>query len=366
LLLKNLRLRDWRNLEEVSLALGGRATVFSGANGQGKSNLLEAAYFAVSFRSFRSSSSAEVIRWGQGSAEIEARVELRGLERSLCVHLVTGRKTTTLDGKSVRRDARALDGAAAVVFGPDDLRLAKAPAAERRRALDRCVFAVYRTYLREAVDFERALKSRNGLLRRGGYGRELLESYDESVARAGARVVMRRREIAAGLAQNFAPVFAEIHGGPAAALCYRSHPRVEAATSEAEAEAALRAGLEEERASDERRGFTGFGPHTDDIDLFLGEHLARQHGSQGQLRSLVLALKIAELRLVGERNQEMPLLLLDDVASELDRERRARLFETISAMACQTLLTVTEREHLPELPGRVDWVLSQGRLTRCV
>jgi len=344
--------------------LGPHSTVFSGANGQGKSNLLEAAYFAVSFRSFRTSSSAELIRWGAAKAEVEVALHLRGLERTLRAQVAVGKKSTTLDGKSVRRDADALDGAAVVVFGPDDLRLVKAPASERRRALDRSVFAVRRGYYREALDFERALKSRNGILRRGGYARELLESYDEALARTGARVVVRRREIAAGLATRFAPAFAEIHGNPVAKLGYRSDARVEAATSEREIEEALRSGLQEERLADERRGFTGFGPHTDDMEICLGEHLARNHGSQGQIRALVLALKIAELRLVGERNQEMPLLLLDDVASELDRERRARLFETISAMACQTLITVTEREHLPELPGRVDWVVSQGRFAK--
>jgi DNA replication and repair protein RecF len=175
-------------------------------------------------------------------------------------------------------------------------------------------------------------------------------------------VVIRRRALVRELAPTVAKVFGEIHGDLEARIRYRSAERVEAAESEAEIEGALREGLEAERANDQRKGFTGFGPQTDDLEMLLGDRPAREHGSQGQIRSLVLAFKIGELRHAEARNDETPVLLLDDVASELDRERRTRLFETISAMACQTLITVTEREHLPQLPERVDWRVSGGHL----
>jgi DNA replication and repair protein RecF len=337
--------------------------VFFGKNGQGKTNILEGAYYAIGFRSFRTSSTADLILLGRENAEIEAGFTLRGLQRLMRVQVAVGKKTTALDGKAVRRDSDSLDGAGIVVFGPDDLRLLKAPASERRRVLDRAVFAVRRSYYREALTFERALKARNGLLRRGGFPPKLLESHDETLALAGARVVFRRREVAAALAPGFAAAFSDIHGDRKASLRYRSHVLVEEATTESEIGEALRVGLAEGRSHDERRGFTGFGPQTDDVEVFLGERLARDHGSQGQMRSLVLALKIAELHHASECNRETPLLLLDDVASELDEERRARLFETISSMACQTLITITEREHLPALPGRVDWQVSGGQIT---
>jgi DNA replication and repair protein RecF len=346
----------------VSIELGPRVTVFFGRNGQGKTNLVEGAYYVIGFRSFRTSSTSDLILWGKESADIEADFTLRGLDRSMRVRLALGRKTTTLNGKTVRRDSDSLEGAGIVVFGPDDLQLLKAAASERRRALDRSVFAVRRSYYREALTFERALKARNGLLRRGGFSRELLESHDETLAVAGARVVFRRREMATALAPRFAAAFSQIHGDRKASLRYRSHARVEEATTESEIGEALRVGLADGRSHDERRGFTGFGPQTDDVDVFLEERLARDHGSQGQMRSLVLALKIAELHHTSEHNRETPLLLLDDVASELDEERRARLFETISSMACQTLITITEREHLPALPGRIDWRVSGGRI----
>lgn len=364
MLIKRLAVRSWRNLAKEELALGERVTVLFGQNGQGKSNVLEAAYYAITFRSFRTSSSAEVIRWGDSKSSIEAAVWLRGLDRTLVVEVEVGKKRTKLDGKSVRRDSDSLDGAGVVVFGPEDLRLPKAPAAERRRALDRAVFAVHRPYYREALDFERALKARNGLLRKGEWSNALLESYDETLAKTGARLVVRRRALARALAPEVERIFGEIHGGLPATVRYRSDDRVEQAQDEAEVEVALLEGLAVERSKDVRRGFTGFGPQTDDLEMDLGDHRAREHGSQGQIRSLVLAFKIAELAYVEGQNRETPVLLLDDVASELDRERRTRLFETLAAMACQTLITVTEREHLPELPGRVDWRVTEGHLER--
>ena len=228
--------------------------------------------------------------------------------------------------------------------------------------MDRAVFAVHRTYYREALDFERALKGRNGLLRRGDVSRELLESYDETLARTGMRIVVRRRALVEAMAAGFSRLFAEIHGGPAAAIRYRSDARVEEAATAGDVEDALRVGLRAHQEIDVRRGFTGFGPHTDDLEILLGGRLAREHGSQGQIRSLVLAFKLTELGYVEAGNREMPVLLLDDVASELDEDRRARLFATLEGTACQTLLTVTERGLLPELPGRVDWQVSEGHL----
>jgi DNA replication and repair protein RecF len=362
LLIQRLRVRQWRNLADESLPLGPRVTVLFGKNGQGKSNLLEAAYYAITFRSFRTTSSADLVSWGSDGAEVEAAIILRGIERTLRVRLGSGRKAATLDGKTVRRDAEALDGAGVVVFGPEDLRLPRGPAADRRRALDRAVFGVHRCYYREALDFERALRARNGLLRRGDFDAGLLESYDETLAKTGARIVVRRRALVRAISPGFTQSFAEIHGLVEGTIRYRSAARVEEAKTEADIEEALRAGFLAHRGTDQSRGFTGFGPHTDDLEILLRGRLARDHGSQGQIRSLVLALKLAELRYAEDGNREMPVLLLDDVASELDEDRRARLFATLQTTACQTLLTVTERRFLPELPGRVDWQVSEGHL----
>jgi len=364
MILRELRARGWRNLADVALVPGQGATILFGQNGQGKTNILEAAYTALCFRSFRTNSLSDLVGWGSQGATVEASITVGSIDRELKIQIAEGHKSTLLDSKGVRRDSAALMGVGAVLFAPEDLRLPKAAAAERRRFVDRAVFGGYRPYFREVLTFERVIKSRNALLRRGSMDTVLLASYDERLAEAGARIVMRRRETVAALMPRLAETFRRIHSSDPVSMRYASDPRVEAADSEGEVTSALRAGLEAHRETDQRRGFTGFGPQTDDVELELAGHLAREHASQGQLRSLVLALKLAELEHLRAVLGEAPLLLLDDVASELDEERRRSLFVTMTELSCQSLITVTEREHLPALPGCVDYEVIGGQLRR--
>ena len=141
-----------------------------------------------------------------------------------------------------------------------------------------------------------------------------------------------------------------------------SEPGVTVASSESEVSAALLAGLRGRRAVDERRGHTTFGPQTDDLEISLAERPAREHASQGQTRTLVLAMKLAELAHVESRHGEAPVLLLDDVPSELDPTRRRHLFETLAALPGQTVVSVADPSVVPALPGRVDFHVEGGRL----
>jgi len=177
-------------------------------------------------------------------------------------------------------------------------------------------------------------------------------------------VVVRRRALAAALAPRFAALFRELHGDIPVSLAYRSHEEVEAATDEAAVRLALARGLTQRRGLDERRRFTGFGPQTDDLEIGFGGSLARSHASQGQLRSLMLALKLAELMEIGERLGDAPVLLLDDVPSELDARRRALLFDVVGRLQCQTLISVTERQLVPAAGDRIDFQVRAGVLTR--
>jgi DNA replication and repair protein RecF len=362
LILGELRVRQWRNLEAVALVPGPRATVLSGHNGQGKTNLVEAVHALTTFRSFRTARLAEVVPWGASGAQVEGDVQLGALERKVELRVVGGRRSALLDGKVVRRDAPALQAMAAVLFVPEDLLLPRAAPAERRRLLDRAIFAGDRGYSAEAVAYERVLRSRNAVLREGTPRPALLDTYDEEASRTGARVVARRRQLVAALGPRVERLFADIHSDLAVRIRYRSHRSVDEAEGLADVASALLEGLRARHDLDRRRGFTGFGPHTDDLELELGGHPAGDHGSQGQLRSLVLALKLAELAHLEERLGEPPVLLLDDVASELDEIRRARLFEAISALPGQTLLTVTDRHLLPSLPERRDFEVRGGRI----
>ena len=185
--LRELRIRSWRNLARATLRPGESTTVLYGQNGQGKTNFLEAAYAALCFRSFRTTSLSEAIAWDASETTVEAEITVRGIDRSLSFQIAREGKRAQLDGKTVRRDSSALMGVGAVFFGPDDLRLAKTTASERRRFMDRAVFGAFRPYSREAQAFERILKSRNMLLRRGVTDNTLMTTYDERLAEAGAR-----------------------------------------------------------------------------------------------------------------------------------------------------------------------------------
>lgn len=362
MILRELRVRRWRNLGSVVLQPGPRATVLYGHNGQGKTNIVEAIHCLTTFRSFRTARLAEVVAWDAAQAEVEGEVTIGGLDRKVELRVAGGRKATFLDGKSVRRDANALQGLAAVLFVPEDLLLPRAAPAERRRLLDRAIFAADRTYSAEAVAYERVLRNRNAVLREAVSRPALLDTYDEEASRTGARLVVRRRQLVAALAPLVERLFREIHADLGARMRYRSDASVDEAGDQPAITDALLAGLRARHERDRRRGFTGFGPHTDDLELELGGHPAGDHGSQGQLRSLVLALKLAELVHLEERIGEPPLLLLDDVASELDQIRRTQLFEAIARLPGQTVLTVTDRDLLPTLPGRRDFEVRAGQL----
>ena len=365
MILHRLRAAHWRNLQPLLLEPGPRATVIHGHNGQGKTNLLEAAHYLIEFRSFRTRTPAELVRFNEPLAKLSAEVTGGGLERKLELEVGPGRKLVRLDGKPARRDSSQLRGLGVVVFVPDDLLLPRAAPAARRSFLDRAAYNADRLFYAEAVAYQKVLKSRNAVLRRRNtvpVRPELLGTYDEEAARTGARLVMRRRAMTAALAPRVRQLFVDLHASIEAELTYRSHARVEEAATEEEVRQALLAGLTSEREIDMRRGFTGFGPHADDLSMSLGGRPIRQHGSQGQLRSLVLALKLAELANLEATLSEPPLLLLDDVASELDGIRRERLFQTIVSLPGQTFITVTDRDLIPALPGRVDFEMRAGTL----
>jgi DNA replication and repair protein RecF len=358
-----LRSRGWRNLEPLDFSPGPRVNVLFGDNGQGKTNVIEAAYYLATLRSFRTSHADELVRGGAaaaGRAQLAARVEHRGLDRKVDIELSPAGRTVVLDGKRVRGAAAIFGAVSVVLFVPEDLLLPRAAPSARRRFLDLAVFNVERAYYREASAFQKVVKSRNHLLKRGVADPVLLDAYDEELARTGARVVLRRRGLVAELAPRTRDLFRALHGDLDVQLRYRSAPAVDAAGDEAGVVSALLAGLRAQRSVDERRRFTGTGPHTDDLEIVFEGRLAREHASQGQLRSLVLALKLAELLNVEARRADVPVLLLDDVPSELDPTRRRFLFDMVGKLACQTLITVTEREVVSPLEARLDFHVERG------
>jgi len=360
--IQRLSTAGWRNLAPTTLEPGPTATVLFGNNGQGKTNWLEAICFGISFRSFRSRNRTDVIQWESASASVQLALSVDRLDREIVAEVGRTRSRFLLDGKAVRRDAPGLRHVASVLFVPEDLRLPRASPNERRRFIDLAVFGSDRGYYREAQIYQRVLKNRNALLKSSDRPDEtVLQTLDEQLAEAGAVVVEKRRSVVEDLSPRVCRLFASIHDALEVRLSYEGPKEISGVGSRKELTAGLLEGLRKRRGLDMRRRYSGYGPHCDDIGFHLSQHLVRDHGSQGQMRSLVLAVKLAEVERLRDANGEAPVLLLDDVASELDSVRRQRLFETIADLPGQTFISVTDRDFLPQLPARRDFELSHGQ-----
>ncbi len=331
-----------------------RATVLVGPNGQGKTNLLEALFLLCTLRPLRANRLAELVRFGAERARVEGEFLGPGGVREVAVEIGPEGRTAFLDGKALASSDRLdafFEGRAAVCFSPDDLLLVKGGPDQRRRFLDRAAFNRWPAVLGEAREYLRALRARNAALRAADPDVE--ESFREPLVRAGARLVARRQALVAELAPRVAEAFAEISGpgGAAARLAYRPAAGVPAQGTEEEVAARLADALAQRLPRDRDKGFTSAGPHMDDLTLALGGKGARPYGSQGQQRAVVLALQVAEIENLRDRLGRPPLLLLDDVSSELDPEKNGHLLRHIAALPGQAFLTTTDRRLLEPAAG---------------
>jgi DNA replication and repair protein RecF len=346
---------DFRNLSSVFVEPHPRFNVLWGDNGQGKTNVLEAVYLLGTLRSFRASRVDELVRFGCARARVRARVEKLGVERALEVELSPGHKTARVDGKGARGTSY-FGGFNVVLFAPEDLRLPRGAPSGRRRFLDRAIWNAVPTYLAEAQTYERVLRSRNALLREGGR-EDLLEVYDEQLAQAAVSIVTRRRRFVAELAPRVQEAFARVSGGLSLSMTYRSSLDVD------DVSGALRALLLRDRRKDLARGSTSSGPHTDEVELVMEGHEAGAYASQGQTRAIVLAMKIAEIEYLTTVLGSAPVLLLDDVSSELDATRNAQLFQFLREVPSQCFITTTAPAHVLLTEERQDYRVLSGAIS---
>jgi DNA replication and repair protein RecF len=342
-LVTRLRLRDFRSYASADVALGERLTVVHGQNGAGKTNLLEGLYFGCTGRSCRTSNEREVVRFDASAARMEVAGRDRDGDHELSVGFAPGEaKRFKIDGAPVERLLDAAVRPLVSVFLPDRLELVKGPPALRRSHLDALVAALWPARAATRRAYAQALAQRNALLARirAGYGsRTSLGAWDLELARHAIALRDDRASAATHLDARFATVAEELGLLGAATLRYR--PRSQAATPEE-----LAAELAERVDSDLERGFTGHGPHRDELLLLRDGRELRVYGSQGEQRLALLALLLAERAALEEERGAPPLLLLDDVMSELDVDRRERLVERIGG-AGQSVITTTDLAHVP-------------------
>jgi DNA replication and repair protein RecF len=331
-----------RNLEEARVELAEGIISFVGPNGAGKTNLLEALYFALTGRSFRTSDRRELIPFGGRLARATATVrDDDDLERELMAAISRdeGRRHL-LDGNPADPATIARVRPAVAVFSPDRLTLVKGPPSERRAHLDAYVGARWPARGELRRRYGQALAQRNALLSQlaAGGSADALDPWDAALAEAAAELVSSRAEAAAELGPRFARAAAELGLPGAASLSYA--PRAQGDAEE------IRGGLLERREADLRLGRSSWGPHLDELRIDLGERAVRRYGSQGQQRAALLALLFAEREALLAARGAAPLLLLDDVMSELDRERRELLVARLGGG--QSVVTAASEESVPE------------------
>jgi DNA replication and repair protein RecF len=354
-------LRDFRNYEGAEIGLGEGLTVVAGPNGAGKTNLLEGLYFGCTGRSCRTANEREVVRFGTAAARVVVGAIAEDGPHEVSVGFAPGQpKRLRIDGAAVQRLLDASQRPLVSVFLPDRLELLKGPPGLRRAHLDQVVGALWPARVATRRAYGQALAQRNALIARiraGRGARESLASWDAQLARHGVGVMHDRASAVEAIASAFTRLGAALGVEGELELAYR--PR-----SQASAPAELAAELASRVESDIERGFTGHGPHRDELLSTLDGRDLRAYGSQGQQRLGLLCLLLAERDAIAAQRDAPPVMLLDDVMSELDRSRRHALVDLLRSGVGQAVITTTDLEHVPGSDGEdvTRIVVSAGRV----
>ncbi len=345
--LKQLELNNFRNYHKQVLEPGLFLNILTGQNAQGKTNILESIYMACIGNSFRTGKEKEIINWESDFSYIHSLLQTEQRSLQVNIFLKQGFKKIEVNGSLKRGSPLGWPGV--VLFTADDLALVKGSPFERRRFLDLEVGPFHPQYAHNLARYQRVLVQRNNLLREVRQKREeksSLQVWDEQLCRYGAKILYIRLE----LLKKFSPLLRSLYRELAAGvedfdIRYKSTVKLEGLNSEEEIYNKLQQQMYLLQAEEIDRAQSLLGPHRDDLIFFINERDARIYGSQGQQRTIVLTLKIAQIDLWKEELDEYPILLLDDVIFELDHDRRQAIFKRIGSLV-QTFLTTTKTEDI--------------------
>ncbi|MDR0596781.1 MAG: DNA replication/repair protein RecF [Clostridiales Family XIII bacterium] len=368
--IKTIALQNFRNYENRSVDFDAGVNILTGRNGTGKTNMLEAVRVLSMGRSFRTQNDAEAICFGKEFFRVKGLFERTGDDLTVEVRAQGSAKSYFIDGIKVSKGADLLDHALTVIFSPDDLRIVKDGPEKRRRFMDHELFQLKPLYYLDVNKYRRIVKNRNLLLKESVLNEPLLDVYDDYLVETGARIMAERAGFAARLAEISAGIQERITASseaqPAVGIAdnHEAQPAGEPSATGAGLEVSyepsmampdgvmdggdpipqLRQIISEElkarRRKDREAGSTTRGPHKDDLKLVSGGVDLRKYGSQGQQRTAALALKLAEVDIIKDETGEMPILLLDDVLSELDEGRQRCLLGSFED--CQIIITTAE------------------------
>lgn len=363
--IKRLELKNFRNYKDETIELPSGASVFLGQNAQGKTNILEAVYYAALGRSHRTSADMELIRWDEGEALLSLEFFRMSAENKLEFRFFRdSRRKIFRNGAPIRM--KDLVGTINVVlFSPEDLFLIKGAPAGRRRFLDMEISQADPSYFYDLAVYTRLLTQRNTLLKRvrdGEADESEIPLWDVQIVPRAVNLIKKRIDTVKKLDELASGTQREISGGrEKLSLRYELHGADGDMTKD------LFSWYNEKLAESLRldivRGVTRFGPHRDDLAFFVNGTDLRAFGSQGQQRTGVLSLKLAELAFFKEETGEYPILLLDDVMSELDRDRREKLLSFIRGEKMQALITATDEAYFPAGSFGNFFCVSHGTVT---
>lgn len=355
---KELQVRDFRNWSDEIVALSDGLNIFEGRNAQGKTNLLEAVYLTCVGKSMRTPRDRELIRWEKDRAYVRTEVVKRGGGEKVEVVLDKSvGKCVSVNGLPLTRLGELMGVVLAVLFSPEEIKIVKESPSERRRFADIALSQLSKGYFYRLNRYNRTLAQRNKLLKSGSPDRNVLDVWDMQLVEAGSGIVKSRR----GFLDRLTPIAERVHafltdGKEKLSLSY------EGAKGDTldEIKENFASMLAKSREHDLRTGFTHVGPHKDDIAISADGVDMRTFGSQGQQRTAALSLQLSLPELMSDFTGEKPVLLLDDVMSELDEVRRLRLVEFIAPY--QTIVTCTDLQELASAKNVARYRIEHGSL----
>lgn len=362
MLLKKIKIYKFRNIERSALELGSRFNLFCGRNGQGKTNYLESIFFLGTLKSFRNAKQKEMLNWNEHISLLDCSLIDNSLGHELSVSFEKSSRSLKIDGKSAQRTVDYCRMLSVVAFAPEEIAMINGSPEQRRRYLDRAIFSSDPGYLKIYHDYHRVLKQRNQLLKLRNYGG--IEAWTDQLTTTGARLVLERSAYIEKIATDFSWFYKNISGSDEeVSLCYRNTSFFTGYSQEDLREELLK-GISLTSRLERERGTTLVGPHRDDLDFYMNNRPIREHGSQGQQKSFVLALKMAEIDYLSRIAERVPILLLDDMTAEFDRSRIDHLIDFLVNRDMQVFITTTEADSVP-LPHGMDcttFLVENGRI----
>ena len=368
MIFRKISLSDFRNIESLEIVPGEKVNIICGENAQGKTNLMEALWLFTGAKSFRQTKDSEFIRFGAEKAVLKAEFFSEHREQNAEIFFSPGKalKKNGIDIKTAAEYAGTVGG---VVFSPSHMNLFRDGPKERRRLIDTSLCQLYPKYLSLLADYKKVLDQRNTVLKDARYHSgliDMIDIYDEQLARLGGSIIKTRVNYCESLGKKAAEIYKGMSRGREEFLAeyittvLPENEHVNSSMSTGDFAQKFYDALQNSRNYDFEHGATSIGPHRDDLEVSLDKMPVRSFGSQGQQRSCILSLKLGEAKMLGEAMGEPPLILLDDVMSELDSIRRDYLLNSIGES--QIFLTCCDKELFSGLSDGKVFIMEKGKI----